>query len=195
MSKAISDQLQLAEHEDIGVLTINRPAALNALNEPLLNELLGFLEQAAKEGKYRALILTGAGNKAFIAGADIKQIAEMDHRQMLDFCALGQRVTLALEQAPFLTIAAVNGYALGGGLEMALACDYIYAAQSARVGFPEVTLGILPGFGGTHGFRGDRDAAGKGNHHERQNAYGRASAKPWHHQSRVQRCIPDRRLP
>ena len=145
----MSDQLQVEMHGDIALLTITRPTALNALNASLLSELLNFLEQAAKEGKCRALILTGSGAKAFIAGADIKQMVEMDHRQMLTFCALGQSVTLALEQAPFLTIAAVNGYALGGGLEMALACDFIYAAQSAKLGLPEVTLGIIPGFGGT----------------------------------------------
>lgn len=145
----MNEHLQLEMRDQIGILTINRPAALNALNETLLHDLLELLNTATEERKLRALILTGAGPKAFIAGADIKQMAAMDHLQMHRFCGLGQQVTLALEQAPFVTIAAVNGYALGGGLEMALACDFIYAAQGAKLGLPEVTLGIIPGFGGT----------------------------------------------
>jgi enoyl-CoA hydratase len=135
--------------ESIGILKVNRPEVLNALNRKVLEELLVFLVLVAKEQQLRALILTGEGDKAFIAGADIKEMAGMDPLQMKQFCELGQQVAFALENASFLTIAAVNGYALGGGLEMALACDFIYASKAAKLGLPEVSLGIIPGFGGT----------------------------------------------
>jgi enoyl-CoA hydratase len=141
-------EINFQKNGQIGILTINRPKSLNALNRSTLNELLTCLAQACNE-KLRALILTGEGEKAFIAGADIKEMQQMGHLEMQEFCELGQSVTLALERAPFLTIAAVNGYALGGGLEMALACDFIYASDSSKMGLPEVTLGIIPGFGGT----------------------------------------------
>ena len=135
------------ESEGIGTLRINRPKALNALSAKLLRELDSFLNQCPVT--LRALIVTGVGEKAFIAGADLKEMQSLDHLQTLDFCSLGQKVTNSLENAPFLTLAAINGYALGGGLEMALACDFIYASQEAKLGLPEVTLGIIPGFGGT----------------------------------------------
>ena len=133
----------------VGILTINRPEALNALNIELLNEMLKFLHVIPKRDELKALILTGAGNKAFIAGADIKSMAAMNAFQMLEFCSLGQAVTKALESAPCATLAAIFGYALGGGLEIALACDFIYASQSAKLGLPEISLAIIPGFGGT----------------------------------------------
>jgi len=139
----------LEQHEQMAVLKVNRPQALNALNEETLTELLEFLEKESSRDQLRALILTGAGDKAFIAGADIKAMQHMSALQMLQFCRLGQRVGTLLETAPFLTIAAVNGYALGGGLEIALACDFMYCSRNAKLGFPEVTLGIIPGFGGT----------------------------------------------
>jgi enoyl-CoA hydratase len=141
--------LTIEKSDGITLLKINRPSALNALNRATLEELLHFLETTAPKESVKALIFTGEGDKAFIAGADIKEMLPMDHLDMLDFCTLGQRVANALEAAPFLTIAAVNGYALGGGLEMALACDFIYANHHAKLGLPEVTLGIIPGFGGT----------------------------------------------
>lgn len=129
---------------------INRPESLNALNINTLTELLQLLKEIKRSSSHLiALILTGEGSKAFIAGADIKEMIDMNPLQMLDFCSLGQEVTFALENAPYLTLAAVNGYALGGGLEMALACDFIYASQTAKLGLPEITLGIIPGFGGT----------------------------------------------
>ena len=135
--------------EHICTLRINRPKALNALNQELLEELEQTLRQLALDGRVRVLIVTGEGEKAFIAGADIQAMQNMTPLQMNDFCALGQRVALALEEAPFVTIAAVNGYALGGGLEMALSCDFIYSSDGAKLGLPEVTLGLIPGFGGT----------------------------------------------
>lgn len=133
----------------IGLLKINRPQVLNALNRAALEELLNFLQNKSNHEDCHALILTGAGDKSFIAGADIKEMKEMSHLEMLHFCELGQEVTLALGKAAFLTIAAVNGYALGGGFEIALACDFIYAGANAQFGFPEVSLAIIPGFGGT----------------------------------------------
>jgi enoyl-CoA hydratase len=133
----------------VGILTVNRPDALNALNIDVLNEMLMFLHSVPKRDELKALVLTGAGEKAFIAGADVKTMLSMDHFQMLEFCSLGQTVSKALETAPCTTIAAVFGYTLGGGLEMALACDFIYAAQSAKMGLPEINLAIIPGFGGT----------------------------------------------
>jgi enoyl-CoA hydratase len=115
----------------------------------LLFELKNFLESRVNENRLKALIFTGEGQKAFIAGADVKEMHDKKHTEILDFLELGQKVTLLLENAPFVTIAAVNGFALGGGLEMALACDFIYASKNAKLGLPEVTLGIMPGFGGT----------------------------------------------
>ncbi len=132
-----------------GMLKIHRPEALNALNSDVLNELLAFFQDPSHRERLKGLVMTGSGEKAFIAGADIKEMQGMDHFQMHRFCELGQRVADSIAKAPFVTLAAVNGYALGGGLEMALACDFIYAVKSAKLGLPEVSLGIIPGFGGT----------------------------------------------
>ena len=133
----------------IGTLTINREKALNALNRQVLLELREILRALWNDDKVRVLVLTGEGYRAFIAGADIKEMREMDHVDMHRFCSLGLEVAELLENAPFVTIAAVNGYALGGGLEMALACDFIYCTEDAKLGLPEVSLGLIPGFGGT----------------------------------------------
>lgn len=138
--------LAYAVENGVGILKVNRPQVLNALNREVLSELKHFLENA---NGLKALILTGEGEKSFIAGADIKEMQKLTQNQVLEFCSLGQSVSHLLENAPFVTIAAVNGYALGGGLEMALACDFIYASRNAKLGLPEVTLGIIPGFGGT----------------------------------------------
>ncbi len=143
------EHLRFEKNIQVGLLTFDRPKALNALNLELLEELKRFLEEESEKGELTALIVTGSGDKAFIAGADIKAMQTLDAEGIRSFIALGQQVTLLLENAPFITIAAVNGFALGGGLEMALACDFIYAAETAKMGLPEVTLGIIPGFGGT----------------------------------------------
>lgn len=135
--------------DNIAVIKVNRPKVLNALNKDVLKEMQRFLEATALEKKVKAVILTGEGDKAFIAGADIKEMNSYNKHQILEFCQLGQNVANALETAPFLTIAAVNGFALGGGLEMALACDFIYASDKAVLGLPETTLGLIPGFGGS----------------------------------------------
>lgn len=135
--------------EGLALLQIDRPQVMNALNRKLLEGLLHFLETVALEEKVKALILTGMGEKAFISGADVKEMSRFTQQEAMEFCELGQKVANELETAPFVTIAAVNGYALGGGLEMALACDFIYASKTAVLGLPETKLGLIPGFGGT----------------------------------------------
>jgi enoyl-CoA hydratase len=138
--------------DNIGHLTIDREKKLNALNSQVLNELKTLLTHLIKEDKGRTVkgvIVTGAGEKAFIAGADIAEMQDMSVDQARVFGALGQEVTVLFEQLPMPVIACVNGFALGGGCEMAMACDFIYATENAVFGQPEVKLGLIPGFGGT----------------------------------------------
>jgi enoyl-CoA hydratase len=138
--------------EGIGYLTINRESKLNALNSTVLSELKTLLRHLIDEdgGKtVKGIIFTGAGDKAFIAGADISQMTNMSVEEAKDFGGLGQEVTLLFETLPMPVIACVNGFALGGGTEMAMAADFIYAQESAVFGQPEVKLGLIPGFGGT----------------------------------------------
>lgn len=135
--------------DGVALVTINRPDSLNALNSELLGELETALHRIEQDERAQVVILTGAGDKAFVAGADIKEMAAMTSFEGHRFALKGQRVMLAIEKMSKPVIAAVNGYALGGGLELALACDFIYASENAKLGFPEVTLGIIPGFGGT----------------------------------------------
>jgi enoyl-CoA hydratase len=130
----------------IAIVTVNRPKSLNALNSQTLRELTQAVREAADA---RALILTGAGDRAFVAGADIAEMAPMGPWQAREFSELGHVLTALIEDIPAATIAAVNGYALGGGLELAVACDMIFGSENARLGLPEVTLGVTPGFGGT----------------------------------------------
>jgi enoyl-CoA hydratase len=140
----------LIDRDDAVVtLTLNRPDKLNALNEELLRELVASLATLTDDRTVRAAILTGAGDKAFAAGADIAAMVEMAPPQAKRFSDLGHRLGALLEQAPFPVIAAVNGFALGGGCELALCCDFIYASEQARIGQPEVGLGVIPGFGGS----------------------------------------------
>lgn len=134
--------------EQIGILKVNRPKALNALNRAVLDELDAFLSSGISSEQIRALIFTGEG-KAFIAGADVKEMQALGSEGIGEFCELGHKVANSLSCLEMVTIAAVNGFALGGGLEIALACDFIYASTEAKLGQPEVTLGIIPGFGGT----------------------------------------------
>jgi enoyl-CoA hydratase len=140
--------LQYEEENKVGVLTINRPDKLNALDATVLTELKQFLG-AAQKLKVAGLIVTGAGEKAFIAGADIASMKDMTPAEAMTFGKLGQSVTVGFEALPYPVIAAVNGFALGGGFEMALACDFIFATEKATFGLPEVKLGLIPGFGGT----------------------------------------------
>lgn len=135
--------------DGVARITVNRPASLNALNSQVLDELECTLHGAERDPATQVVIITGAGDKAFVAGADIKEMAEMNSFEGHRFALKGQRVMLFIEKMTKPVIAAVNGYALGGGLELALACDVIYASDNAKLGFPEVTLGIIPGFGGT----------------------------------------------
>lgn len=130
-------------------LVVNRPQQLNALNGEVLKNLENHLKELNKDKSLRALILRGTGEKAFIAGADIKEMQSMQVADAKDFARLGQRVTLLFENLKVPTIAVVQGFALGGGCEMALACDFIYATEAAIFGQPEVKLGLIPGFGGT----------------------------------------------
>lgn len=133
----------------VATLTVNSPRTLNALNSVILAELDHALRWLDDDAAVRAVVLTGAGEKAFVAGADIKEMAAMGAAEAHRFSRTGQRVLLAMDRMRKPVIAAVNGVALGGGLELALACDFIYASAGARFGFPEVTLGVMPGFGGT----------------------------------------------
>lgn len=135
--------------DQIATITINRPEALNALDASGLELLLTRIHEAGADPDIRAVILTGAGDRAFAAGADIAGVREMNQDQALAFAKLGQAVCGALESAPQPVIAAVNGYALGGGCEIALACDIRICSENAVFGQPEVTLGIPPGWGGT----------------------------------------------
>ena len=132
----------------IAVLAVNRPKALNALNSQVLAELAQFFGEAAVRKDIRAVIFTGAGEKAFIAGADIAEMSGLSRTEALKFAEAGQRVTKLIEAFPAPVIAAVNGYALGGGCEMALSCDFIIASEKALFGQPEVSLGLITGFGG-----------------------------------------------
>ena len=141
--------IQIEMKDGVAVLTIDRPESLNALNSRLINELDAALHQLEADGSVKVVVLTGAGEKAFIAGGDIKEMLAMDTSAARTFSSNGQQMILYLERMSRPVIAAVNGYALGGGLELALACDFIFAAEEARFGLPEVTLGLLPGFGGT----------------------------------------------
>lgn len=133
----------------VAILTIDRPKALNAINSQVLHELEAALGAVAANQALRALILTGGGEKAFVAGGDIAEMATYTPAQALAFATLGHRVLDLLGQLPIPVIAAVNGFALGGGCELALACDFIYASEKAKLGLPEVTLAVIPGFGGT----------------------------------------------
>jgi len=141
------ENILVSREGPIAVLTVNRPKSLNALNGKTLREMTRAVRELAEQS--RAIILTGAGDKAFVAGADIAEMAPMTPWTAREFSELGHVLTALLEDIPCATIAAVNGYALGGGLELAVACDMIYASENARLGLPEVTLGVTPGFGGT----------------------------------------------
>jgi enoyl-CoA hydratase len=137
------------KNNPLGILTIHRPESLNALNSGVLKELDQFLSELQEKKDIRALIITGAGEKAFVAGADIKEIDTLNKNTAAEFAKQGQDVFLKIENLFCPVIAAVNGFALGGGLELALACDFIIASNTAKLGLPESTLGLIPGFGGT----------------------------------------------
>jgi len=142
------ETLTFTKYGDIGIISFNRPQAHNALNRATLTHLLRLLKEIS-QGDLKAILLTGTGDKSFVSGADIKEMSLMSPSDMQAFISLGQEVASTLEHSPLLTLAAVNGYCLGGGLEMALACDFIFACAQASFGLPEVSLGMIPAFGGT----------------------------------------------
>lgn len=135
--------------EQVAIVTINRPKALNALNSATLEELSQVFTEIGKDSSIRVVILTGSGEKAFVAGADISQMSDFSPMQGRRFSQLGQGVMNQIESLPQPVIAAVNGFALGGGTELAMACDIRLASENAKFGQPEVNLGLLAGFGGT----------------------------------------------
>jgi len=147
----MSYQNLLLEQPESGIylLTVNRPQALNALNAATLDELAQAAAQVAADAAARVLLVTGAGDKAFVAGADISEMRQLTADQAQAFSEKGMQVMHALEALPVPVIALVQGYALGGGCELAMACDWIIASDRAVFGQPEVNLGIPPGFGGT----------------------------------------------
>ncbi len=131
------------------IVTVNRPAVLNALNVKVLEEISDALDRLDEDPSIAAVVFTGQGPKAFVGGADIGAMEKLTPETAIDFSRYGQDLFLRIERYPALTIAAVNGFALGGGNELAMACDIRIAAKNARFGQPEVGLGITPGFGGT----------------------------------------------
>ena len=136
-------------NKQIAWVTINRPEVLNAMNESVLTELVSSIQSCIDDTSVGVIILTGAGDKAFVAGADIKNMQSMEPEDALEFGRTGQQMTLTIENSPKPVIAAVNGFALGGGCEISLACHIRVASETAIFGQPEVQLGILPGWGGT----------------------------------------------
>ncbi len=143
------ENLLIETVEGIAVVTVNRPQALNALNQQTLVELQGAFADLSNNEAVQVIILTGSGEKAFVAGADIAAMQPLSALDARQFAKLGHEVMGAIEKSPKPVIAAVNGFALGGGCELALACDIRLASEKARFGQPEVNLGVIPGFGGT----------------------------------------------
>jgi enoyl-CoA hydratase len=139
----------LAKEGHLALLTINRPDKLNALNREVLEHLYRYFGELRADRDLRVAILTGAGEKAFVAGADIGSMKGLSTVEAKAFADLGHRVGDLMESLPFPILAAVNGFALGGGCELAMACDLVYASDKAKFGQPEVNLGVIPGFGGT----------------------------------------------
>lgn len=143
------EHILYAQDGGIATITFNRPKALNALNSELLEEFGRALDEVAADEDTRVLVLTGAGEKAFVAGADITELATFNALQAKRFSEKGHGAINKLQALSIPVVAAVNGFALGGGSEIALACDFIYASEQAKFGLPEITLGLIPGFGGT----------------------------------------------
>lgn len=141
--------LSIATEAGIRTITVNRPDKLNALNSATLDALHAAFDDAANDAAVRVVVLTGAGEKAFVAGADISEMNGLTAVEGRDFSLRGQRMMRRVEKMPKPVIAAVNGFALGGGLELAMCCHLRIAADSAKVGQPEINLGLIPGFGGS----------------------------------------------
>jgi len=135
--------------DNLCIVTVEREEALNAMNPTVLHELYDNVRSLINDKNIRAIIITGSGDKAFIAGADIKLMEKLDKKGGKEFGELGQKVTNLIEESPIPVIAAINGFALGGGCEIALACHLRFASKNAKFGQPEVKLGLIPGWGGT----------------------------------------------
>ena len=140
--------IELSRREEAAILTLNRPEALNALSFALLHDLSAALDEVAKQD-VRVLLITGAGDKAFCAGADIAELRDRQLMEQKRGVELGQAVFAKLDTLPVPSVALVNGYAFGGGLELALACTFRLATANAKMGLPEIKLGLIPGYGGT----------------------------------------------
>ena len=141
--------VKIDKKENIATVTINRPDALNALNKETLRELTQVVKDLEKDKSIRVVILKGAGDKAFIAGADIKEMKDMNVLEAKQFAELGHRFLRGIQHSRLPYIAMVDGYALGGGCEVLMACDIAIASKSSKIGQPEINLGVHPGFGGT----------------------------------------------
>lgn len=141
--------IKYEKSESTAIIKLSKPSALNALSSEVLRELDQALNEVENDKDIRCLVITGDGEKAFVAGADIKEIHSLNTDTAQDFAGFGQSLFTRIERFHVPVIAAVNGFALGGGLELALCCDFIFASTKAKLGLPECTLGLMPGFGGT----------------------------------------------
>jgi len=141
--------IQVQTAERVMRITINRPKSLNALNAKTMGELSQAIEQAASNDEVRVVVITGAGDKAFIAGADIAELQALDENSIKQLGRLAHETLASIQNLGKPVIAAINGYALGGGCELALACTLRIASENALIGLPEITLGVIPGYGGT----------------------------------------------
>lgn len=144
------DNLILKKEDKTAVITINRPESLNALNAKTIKEISYALDELVSDQEIRVIILTGSGEKSFVAGADIKEFSDFNQEKAEELARNGQQILFnKIENFSKPVIAAVNGFALGGGLELAMSCHIRYASENAKLGLPEVTLGLIPGYGGT----------------------------------------------
>lgn len=141
--------INTALQDQILTITINRPDKLNALNKTVFDELDKVMDEVYKDTNIKSVIITGSGNKAFVAGADITEFADLNKEQSMNLAKRGQDVFFKIEKSPKPVVAAVNGFALGGGCELAMACHFRIASDNAKFGQPEVNLGLIPGYGGT----------------------------------------------
>ena len=142
-------KIKIAKNNKIGIVTVNRPESLNAMNKDIVIEFISKIEGLLLEGDIRVIIITGSGEKAFIAGADIKLMQKMNKSEAYEFANLGHKLANTIENSDKPVIAAVNGFALGGGSEIALACHIRVASDNAVFAQPDVKTGLLPGWGGT----------------------------------------------
>jgi enoyl-CoA hydratase len=149
MSYPVFNTIKIEQDGPLAVITINREKQLNALSSEVISELTQAAASIEISDEIRVVVVTGAGSKAFVAGADISEMQELTPPQAQAFAEMGGALGVAIETSEKVWVAAVNGFAFGGGCELAMACDFIYAADTAKLGQPEVKLGVIPGFGGT----------------------------------------------